>query len=229
MQTVAGSVGLASLLGALFQLVRDSTAHERAVWLKRDEQRFALGVTSHMADIVFDKHIAFCEEYIVKVQEIVTALFQDGPTERALNWAGALHEIRRKHITWIPRRIDAELEAFEFVLRQIGADAHYLDAVRGGGAAAGEYQFAGAAERFRQRTDLMFQRFQQVLAHIFNVREQPGDNEAAKNAAKNASAMETIEVVRNVLEVERLVELRGKLVRRAHAGLNEDQGSPLPH
>jgi hypothetical protein len=58
---------------------------------------------------------------------------------------------------------------------------------------------------------------------------RPIPTRARSDAAKNASAMETIEVVRNVLEVERLVELRGKLVRRAHAGLNEDQGSPLPH
>ncbi|MBI4795496.1 MAG: hypothetical protein HY790_06595 [Deltaproteobacteria bacterium] len=61
------SVG--ALFVALFQLFRDEAAFEKQRALQADQQYFQIGATSHMANVAFDKHAAFSEEYIAQVNE----------------------------------------------------------------------------------------------------------------------------------------------------------------
>uniref|UniRef100_UPI00356A2641 hypothetical protein n=1 Tax=Pontibacterium sp. TaxID=2036026 RepID=UPI00356A2641 len=56
---VAALPAIGGLFAALFQLLRDNAAHERAVELQSSQQLFNLGATSHMANTVFDKHVEF--------------------------------------------------------------------------------------------------------------------------------------------------------------------------
>jgi hypothetical protein len=197
-QNVAGTVGVASLLGALFTLFRDSTAHESAVWLKRDEQQFNLGVTSHMANTVFDKHVQFCEAYISKVHDAVDDILKNGAKE-GLKWGYELHDVRRKHTPWITKQVTKELEYFEYELRRMGTDDRMANAEGMRGTEAGL-----AAQT------AMHERFTRLLLDVVT-----DDNEK-----KGKSALDTIQLVGEILDIERLVELRGELVRRAHEALH---------
>ena len=54
----------AAVIAAIFQLVRDQAAHDRAIVLQAAQNGFAVGATSHMASVAFDKHVGFSEEYV---------------------------------------------------------------------------------------------------------------------------------------------------------------------
>jgi hypothetical protein len=87
---IIGLPGVAALFAALFQIVRDQSAHERALELLEKQQLFSLGTASHMANIAFDKHVQFSEQYILKMQEGLTELFRTGPPGESLKFCSEL-------------------------------------------------------------------------------------------------------------------------------------------
>jgi len=200
LKTLSGSVALTSLIGALFKLVTDNAAHERAVLLRRDEQRFNVGVTSHMANTVFDKHVSFCEEYMASVHATVVSLYQHGPSEHALTSAQQLRDIRIRHATWITTGMSQDLEAFETQVRKIGAGGQFVATAAG----------PAYAEHRQRRIEEIYETFERLLPDIYS--KEPGKSDA--------TAQQTMECVRDILDIERLVELRSELIRRAHAGLS---------
>lgn len=115
--------GVGALVAALYQLLRDSTAHERALELQEANQAFTLGVSSHMANVAFDKHAAFAEEYMSCVTARLPELFQAGPTVTAMGIADDLQSIRAKHSAWLDEELENRLLPFERALRRLGADA----------------------------------------------------------------------------------------------------------
>ena len=74
--------GVGALFIALFQLLRDEAAHVKALEIHDKQQLFNVGVTSHMANVAFDKHVEFSETYIKKMQEGLTELFRTGASGR---------------------------------------------------------------------------------------------------------------------------------------------------
>lgn len=58
--------GVAALIGALYQLLRDEANHQKNLILQTAKQEFDLAITSHMANTAFDKHVAFCLEYLAE-------------------------------------------------------------------------------------------------------------------------------------------------------------------
>lgn len=66
-----------NLVAALFQLVRDDAAHDRARQLQQSKEDFAFGIESHMARIAFDKHVEFCEAYATEPYETIPRLFNN--------------------------------------------------------------------------------------------------------------------------------------------------------
>lgn len=127
---IAGNVGVVALVGALFQLFRDQAAHEKEVWLRRDDQQFQIGATSHMANTVFDKHVVFCEEYMAEVRATVDVLVQRHATLHAVVHANRLYDIRRKHATWVTTAMSQRLSGFEDAVRTLGAKGHFIEEVR---------------------------------------------------------------------------------------------------
>lgn len=87
--------GVGALFLALYQIVRDQAAHERALELQVKQQLFNLSVASHMATVAFDKHVQFSEQYLARMQQGLTELFQNGPTKESLKFCGDLADIRR--------------------------------------------------------------------------------------------------------------------------------------
>lgn len=98
---VAGIPAVGALVAALFSIFKDQVAHERAVLLLEAENAFSMGATSHMANVAFDKHVSFCEEYVEEMFKTLSTLFQEGPTEKAMEHAGALYQIRRRWALWL--------------------------------------------------------------------------------------------------------------------------------
>jgi hypothetical protein len=123
-QAFFATPGVLALIGVLYQLVRDEAAHVKALAIQHDQQRFALGITSHMANVAFDRHAALCEEF---VQELFLALHclmnnpQDHEAARAR--ANAIGDAIRKHAVWITPELQAQLEKFENAVRQIASKA----------------------------------------------------------------------------------------------------------
>lgn len=199
LQSIAGNVGIAALIGALFQLFRDHAAHEREVLLRRDDQQFQVGVTSHMSNVVFDKHVVFCEEYVAEVNATVDTLVQKHANLDAVNHANQLYAIRRKHTTWVTTAMSNRLSGFEDAVRVIGAKAHFVEVTRENP----EY-----AEQRSKAIEFVYAEFQRILPQHFS--KQPEDGIGSETIVAR---------VREMLDIERLVELRTKLIGRAHASL----------
>lgn len=194
-----------SLAAALFQVLRDITAHERQVLLQDSQQRFALGASSHMANVAFDKHVAFTEEYIAEVFKTLDTLFQKGPTEEALSHANNLFSLRRKYTVWLTDEIDKTLQAFEGALRTVGANDWFL-------------KNAGSDQNRQKAIEEMHKVFADILG-----RENMGaDNWKGKPLSKEVAISHIVQGLRTVLGTEELTKIRGALIKKA---LNGAEGS----
>lgn len=90
-QFLAGIPLVGSLVAALVQILRDQTAQERAMPILAAQNRFSLGASSHMANVAFDKHVQFSEEYAEEVHKALTTLVREGPTPEVLQHTGTLY------------------------------------------------------------------------------------------------------------------------------------------
>ncbi|HEY4903495.1 MAG TPA: hypothetical protein VIH89_08495 [Candidatus Sulfotelmatobacter sp.] len=98
-------------------------SHQRSVLLAEMQNVFSMGANSHMAMVVFDKHIGFCEEYVQAVSNALYALMQEGMKDKPLD-AKEFFRIRQKWVLWLGLEIEARLDQFE---RGV-ADAQGVDA-----------------------------------------------------------------------------------------------------
>jgi hypothetical protein len=153
-----------------------------------------------MAATAFDKHVAFCEEYVAEVQSALRTLFREGPTKGALQHSDQLYEIKRKHIIWITRDLEAQLEPFERALRRIGAN----DFV--------SRQFPGT-EGHEKRTQEMYKQFAQVLGT-----EHMGTEWEGEPITDSAAVSGVISHLRDILGIEELTKLRTQIVQQALEG-----------
>lgn len=128
-QALIALPGSAGLVTALWEILQSNIEHQHRLEEKSAENAFILSATSHMAQKAFDKHVSFCEEYLIKVDEGLIILFQEGPTKRALGISAELYGIRKKYIVWETTDVSQLLNKFEQALRNIGADEFYLDHV----------------------------------------------------------------------------------------------------
>ena len=117
---ILGIPGVGALFVALYQLFRDQAAHERTLELQEKQQLFNLGVTSHMAQVAFDKHVQFSEQYVKRMQEGLTDLFQKGPPGESLRFYNDLVDIRLSFRVWITEDIETKVMPFEAAILQIG-------------------------------------------------------------------------------------------------------------
>src|SRR6266404_9977885 len=95
MQNIATIPGIGALCAALFLILRDRVAHERAMFTLDVQNSFAIGAMSHLANITFDKHVSFCEEYVAEMFNTLDTMFKRGPHRDVLQHAGTLFTIRR--------------------------------------------------------------------------------------------------------------------------------------
>ncbi len=187
--------GVGALFAALFQLARDEARFEKDRELQRLHQTFTLGVSSHMSNVVFDKHVEFCERYMKEVDATVTTLFREGPTELALRHAGNLYGIRREHSAWLTAEMSEHLEPFESTLRKLGADTGFVRSTH------------GSPEYAQQRSAVVEQMYS-TFAEVLDLDPKTQKSEIAKVEAVK-------EQVRAILGTEQLTTLRQKLLKNA--------------
>lgn len=187
---------LLGLFGILYQLIRDQAQHEKKEILQKQQQLFNLGATSHMANVVFDKHVEFCEKYLEKVHETVTTLWQEGPTEKAVELGNGLYKLRLEYAAWLTDDIGEGLFPFEQALRNLGATQGFIKVT----ADAPQY-----AEQRSQKIHAVYEDFKKIL-NISDDEETP----------KTEEAVETIKLrIREILGIEDLLFLRRALITEA--------------
>lgn len=121
--------GLAAVGGTVFQLYRDSKAHERSLDIQARHQDFDLGVASHMANVAFDRHVAFCEAYLGRLMLGLSEIMTASPGVGIAALGSDLADIRRAHLAWVASDTDLLLSAFEQLLRKTGTLAHVLKSI----------------------------------------------------------------------------------------------------
>lgn len=117
-----------SMLAALFQLVRDDAAHARASQLQESQHGFTLGVESHMAKLIFERHVEFCEAYATEINRTLAELHQRGI--QATGCAGKLFTLRLKYSLWLEDKPMDQLKAFEDNLFELEREAGNAEAFR---------------------------------------------------------------------------------------------------
>ncbi len=200
-RSLATIPAVGALAGALLQVFRDQAAHEKALLIVETQNRFALGASSHMANIAFDKHVQFCEEYVAEMQKTLVALFREGPTEQALGHSSALYSIQQKYRVWLTPELETELDKFESSLRKIGARAGYVHGTPD-------------AEDRQNSIEVMYKTFAEVVGL--------GEWQGAKLTEDLAMKM-VIQKLRAVLGIAELTSMRKALIAKAaeqvrHAG-----------
>jgi len=202
MQILAGIPLVGSLLAALIQILRDQAAHERTLLIQTVQNRFALGTSSHMANVAFDKHVQFIEEYAQEFYNALTTLFREGPTKEVLQHSSILYALRQKYAVWLTSKVEDDLERFESALRQIGAWAGYVND-------------APNAEDRRQKTNEVYLTFAKVMGFPEWDGEQLTDDLAVSMLVGR---------LRSVLGTEELTALRSAVISKTIADLKSETG-----
>jgi len=146
-----------------------------------------------------NKHVEFCEEYMQEVHSTVLTLYRKGPTDLALNHAGELHKLRQKYAAWLTDEINEKLFPFEQALRSLGADQQFIATTTG----HPQYN-EGRTEKIHK----MYDDFKRLLT-IDDEKEE--DPEIAVESVKKK--------VREILDIEDLVQLRKALISEARSSL----------
>jgi len=131
LRQAGGQTLTASLLGFLATLMLDVNAKERDRTDKRHEAErarltqqlehtFAVGSSSHMANVAFDKHVKFCEDYAEELRRTMEALLDFKRHREAFDQAKTLTSLRQKQALWLTPEMEAPLEEIERRLRWIG-------------------------------------------------------------------------------------------------------------
>ena len=113
--------GIAGLFSLLVQGWRDQIAYERQAELQRNQQDFDLAIASHMANVVFDKQVDFCEKYSQKLRSIVQEMFKDGPSDKTISYSQELRDIRNEYAPWISKELTQKIKPFESALNEIAS------------------------------------------------------------------------------------------------------------
>lgn len=176
---------------------KSALARAQAIEIEEAKNRFTVGATSHMANVAFDKHVQFCEEYARGVNKALLTLFRRGPHGDVLADAHALSVLRGEWTLWITPEIEGQLDNFERALRRIGAQAQLLKDLRAD----------------EDRTDAIKQAYGTFAAVM------GWENWRGEPVTRDVAATKVIEGLREVLGTADLTRLRAELIDRASDSL----------
>lgn len=158
--------------------------------LQNKQQDFILGTASHMAEVAYNKHVKFSEEYVNRIQRGFQELLRDGASPKVMNIGGDLVRIRQKHSAWLTSELENKLKPFEQVLIEIGTNEHYLLIT------ARE----GMNDNKRKVIDKIYKSLGLVLGN-----EKPSNDDEAELRIDRA-----IDKIRDILGIKALTKLRFK-------------------
>lgn len=191
--------GIGALSVAVYQILRDRTNYERQKILQKEQLSFNLSVTSHMANVAFDKHVEFCEKYIGKMNEGLNKLIVEGPTGYAFSLARELSEIRSGFRTWLTEDISSKILAYEKALMDIGANDRILEHLP-------------ISERRNKIVDKMYDTYSKVT----------GIKDKEENIDENIAPERIISHLQQILGIQELTKLRQKVIAEA-IGVNSTE------
>jgi hypothetical protein len=196
---IIGLPAVGALFAALYQIIRDQAAHERVLELQEKQQLFDLGVASHMANVVFDKHVQFSEQYISKMQQGLTELFSKGPPGDSLKFSSNLADIRLSFRAWITEEIETKVMPFEDALRQIGARKFTLEDLSPG----------------KERT--------RIVAEMYKIFSDVTGLNLDSHVDENIAPRKIMNHLQELLEVLQLIRLRRAVVQAAIKTLEREK------
>ncbi|MFN8383864.1 MAG: hypothetical protein U0V02_18140 [Anaerolineales bacterium] len=198
LKTMFSLPGIAGLFSLLVQGWRDQVAHEKTLELQKRQHEFDLAIASHMANVVFDKQVEFCEKYSKKLHAIVKQMFQDGPSEKTMGYANELTEVRVEYSSWISKELTEKIKPFEAALREIAA-LNFL-----------EKNYANDPNR-HATIDKMFNIYTKFLGH--SMEGLPREPETAAD-----KVLEYFTEILNVFDLEILRRSAIRLAREKYVG-----------
>lgn len=95
--------------------------------IERRKSVFSIGISSHMADVFFDKHIEFCEAYLKAASAALYALTEEGEDDPLLD-TRVFSGIRREWALWLTPEIEIKLDRYERDLPRLGGEAQVYEA-----------------------------------------------------------------------------------------------------
>mgnify|MGYP001560519707 CR=1 FL=1 len=191
---IASTPAVFALIAALYQILRDQAAFEKELLFQQKEHIFGLGVTSHMANAVFDKHVSFCEEYMAEVDRTFETLVVEGATDKVKENACNLFKIRQKYSAWITNDISNSLDSFEGALRDVAAKAREVARAPDG------------SEQLAQKLQEADEVWNELLGPLFN-RDVP--------TGKGIDVESIKAKLREILGIEKLMKIRQWIIDQA--------------
>lgn len=188
---IAAIPGIGALCLSLYKSWKDEQ-------LQNKQQDFILGTASHMAEVAYDKHVLFCEEYVDRLQKGLQEIYRDGASKNSMNIGRELVNIRQKHSAWLTKKIEGELRPIETALIEMGAKENLLD-------------YQGVGEERSKTVERVYRLLGLVLGH-----EKSENDEESKMAIE-----EVIEIIREILGINTLTELRLEATKLALSRLKK--------
>ncbi len=188
------------LFSILVQGWRDQISYEREKELQKKQHEFELSVASHMANVVFDKQVEFCEKYYQKMVDIISnlgsVLFRDiGDMGR--NYVKELKEIRRLYSPWISSETENKLVVYENKLWDISAGSFFSTL---------SPNSTEEEKQFEKKTKSIFE----VYAEYLGIKYFDGERMHVKDAASIV-----LDDLKEILGVTDLETLRRNSLNRA--------------
>ena len=180
-------------------LWKDYLVHNRTKEIYNNEHDFILGISSHMSNVAYDKHVEFCEEYIARVQDAVLELYEKGPSKDAVNIGYDLRGIRRKHTTWLTKKIEDSLIPFEQAIIKIGANEFVLENLPVG-----------------EKRSILVKEIYDSFQYLLGIGDKPDETQTELAIDK------IIGYLRNILGINTLTDIRLSATELALKRLNAD-------
>jgi hypothetical protein len=196
---IASTPAIGALFATIYQLLRDHAAYEKQKELLQKQQFFSLGITSHMAEVAFDKHVEFCEKYIAEAHETLLSFVREGPTKKGVEHGKKLIEIRVAFDTWITEDIANSLKQFEDAVFRVGTQTQLSESTA----------YSDVSQKAYLKADELWY---EVLGNLFDKDKTVNENVAIEPVKKK---------IREILGIEKLTQLRGVLINKAIASMEK--------
>lgn len=199
-KTITGLPFVGALFAALFQLMRDHSTFVKEAEHQRREHAFTIAATSHMSEVVFDKHVEFSEAYVEKLHKLLEKLIPSGPTGEDLELVRPLYAVRKEYRLWISSSMAAVLDEFERKIVKMGSDYHV-------------WEVTGGSSKSLERAYELFH-------EIIGADEAKDENKPEIEIKKRQSYNHVIEHLQGILGLDKLINLRDRAISGTHRSDN---------
>jgi hypothetical protein len=166
------------------------------------EHALQLGAVSGIAERVFNGYADFCAEYLPEVRTVAENMCGHAPGENGTKYSRQLRDARVKsdHYVWIPDSVDRLLINLEAAMHGMGVDSEMAPTFLAN---------SGLSQDGQKMLKAAYRTFKQLLGI--------GIEEGAESVESEKSIAGVMKTMKDVLDVDRLTELRRTLIERAVA------------